>query len=91
MKINGVSSSKVINLYNDVKRNTVKKNEVKGSDTITISSVGKSLSALSNGDDVTISSNKIEAIQKEVSSGTYNRDASLIAKKMFESMKNKEV
>lgn len=91
MNINGVSSSKVINLYNGVKQNIVKKNEPKDSDTITISSVGKSLSALSSGEDVTLSSNKIDAIQKEVSSGTYNRDASLIAKKMIENMKNKGV
>jgi negative regulator of flagellin synthesis FlgM len=91
MKINGVSSSKIISLYNDVKKTNVKKSETKNSDSITISDLGKSLSALSNGEDITSSSSKIEAIQKEVSNGTYNRNSTVVAKKMIDIMKNKGV
>lgn len=91
MKINGISSSKIINLYNDVKKTTVKKSEPANSDTITISSIGKSLSTFSSGDEAGLSAKSIESIQKEVSNGTYSRSSSMVAKRMIDIMKNKGV
>jgi negative regulator of flagellin synthesis FlgM len=91
VKINGISSSKIINLYNDVKKTAVKKSEPTNSDTITISSIGKSLSAFSSGDEAGVSAKSIESIQKEVSSGAYSRNSSMVAKRMIDIMKNKGV
>lgn len=91
MKINGVSSGKIINLYNDTKINTVKREETKKSDTITISSAGRSLSSFSVEENVGMSVSDLDKIQKEVSRGTYRRDSRMVADKMISIMKNRGV
>lgn len=91
MKINGVSSGKIINLYNDTKINTVKREETKKSDTITISSAGRSLSSFSVEENAGMSVSDLDKIQKEVSSGTYRRDSRMVADKMISIMKNRGV
>lgn len=91
MNINGIGSSKIINLYNNFKRSSAKISEPNKGDTITISEAGKSLSVFSKDENINLSTSSVDAIQKEVSNGTYNRDSKLIAEKMLGIMKNKEV
>lgn len=89
MKINGVGVNNVIKLYGDSKRNPVKDVSKSSQDKLEISDVGRSLSAYSL-DDVGCSNSKIENIKASISSGTYKVDSSLIAKKMLDTMKDRE-
>lgn len=88
MKINGINQIKAINSYNDNKKNVEKKDIKAKSDSIEISSLGKSLSTYSTDDTYVNSKEKIESVSKEVSNGTYNRDSKLIAEKMLANIKN---
>lgn len=91
MKVNNVGVNKVVNLYN-VNKKSIDKNSVQEKkDTIEISSLGKSLSALSLDDTLEKSSQKIEALRKEVSQGTYKADSSLIASRMLHIIKGRGV
>jgi negative regulator of flagellin synthesis FlgM len=90
MKINGIGVNNIINLYGDSNRNSVKNVSPKKQDVLEISDVGRSLSAYSI-DNVGCSGIEIENIKASVSSGTYKVDSSLVAKKMLDNMKNREV
>ena len=90
MKIDGVKPT-VINFY---KKNTTK-TEVKVTkaqkDTIELSTAGKNLSALAL-DGKTINSNeKIEAIRNKINNGTYNVDSKLVANKIIDNMKGRDI
>lgn len=89
MKINGIDPSKMIKLYSNAKQSVEKKDQVKKSDSIQISSLGKSLSTYSSDDDLVNSKEKIEKIKKEIANGTYKRDSKLVAEKIIEEMKKK--
>lgn len=91
MKIDGIGANKVIGLYSNNKRQIEKSEKVKKSDTIELSTVGKSLSSYSSENNYINSKEKLDAISKEVSSGTYTRDAVQSAKKIFDIMKGREV
>lgn len=87
MKVTGVNNNKVINLYGQNKR-VAEKNEIKQKqDSIQISQLGKSLSSYSIDENFANSNEKIEALKKEVSNGTYNRDSKLLAQKMLDKFK----
>ena len=90
MKIDGVKPN-VINFY---KKNTAK-TEVKAAaipkDTIELSSAGKNLSALALGGKSVSSNEKIEAIKNKVNNGTYNVDSKLVANKIIDNMKGRDI
>ncbi|MBU3159066.1 flagellar biosynthesis anti-sigma factor FlgM [Clostridium frigoris] len=90
MKIDGVKPN-VVNFY---KKNTVKA-EVKATkapkDTISLSAEGKSLSALALGGKSVNSSEKIAAIKNKVNNGTYNMDSKLVAKRIIDNMKGRDI
>lgn len=87
MKINGISSSKLVSLYN--KKNVGKslKSEVNCKDSIHISSIGKSLSPYSLDDKFINSKERVESIKKSVENGTYKVDSRLVAQKIIDNIK----
>ncbi|MBV7272264.1 flagellar biosynthesis anti-sigma factor FlgM [Clostridium thailandense] len=89
MKINSVDPSKLIKLYSNNVKSVEKKEEIKKSDSIEISSLGKSLSTYSPEDSLVNSKEKVEKIKKEITNGTYKRDAKLVAEKVLENIKKK--
>jgi negative regulator of flagellin synthesis FlgM len=91
MKINGVGVNRVTNIYNKnrkIEENTAVKNS---KDSIQISSAGRSLSSLSVEDGFGNSAEKVEALRKEVSQGTYKADSKMVAKKMLDAIKGRGV
>lgn len=91
MKINGVGVNRVTNIYNKNKKieeNTPVKNS---KDSIQISSAGRSLSSLSVENGFGNSDEKVEALRKEVSQGTYKADSKMVAKKMLDAIKGRGV
>ena len=92
MKISGVYTSKVIDLYSENKRVVSKKEVAKKSDSLQISNVGKSLSNIDiNGIDFDSSKEKIERIKNEIQNGTYKCNGELTAKKIIDIIKNRGV
>ncbi|MGE5628634.1 MAG: flagellar biosynthesis anti-sigma factor FlgM [Solirubrobacterales bacterium] len=88
MKINGISQTKAISLYNDYKKSVNKKDVKQQGDSIQISTLGKSLSTYSTDETYVNSKEKIQGIANEISMGTYNRDSKLVAEKMIIAIKN---
>ncbi len=91
MKITGVSSNDYISIHNDSKKSVDKKAEVNRKDRLEISSVGKSLSGYSTDGNFGVSDSKVQSIRSEVSAGTYNKDSKLVAQKIVDAMKGREV
>jgi negative regulator of flagellin synthesis FlgM len=87
MKINGVTPSKVMNLYSNNTKNVQKKTEVSKKDSVQISSLGKKLSSYSLEGETVNSKEKIEELRNQVSKGTYNRDSKLVAGKIIDETK----
>ncbi|GAA0782697.1 flagellar biosynthesis anti-sigma factor FlgM [Hathewaya limosa] len=91
MKINNVSINKVINIYDNKKQKIESKISKENKDKIEISNLGKKLSSL-NCDILQKNSDKrVEEIRKEVQQGTYNRDSKLIAKKLIDVIRNRDI
>lgn len=88
MKINGISQTKAIGLYNDYKKSVNKTDVKQQGDSIQISTLGKSLSTYSTDETYVNSKEKIQGIANEISNGTYNRDSKLVAEKMINAVKN---
>jgi negative regulator of flagellin synthesis FlgM len=92
MKITGTSVNNVINIYDKNKNHIEKSKEVANrKDYIEISQLGKSLSAFGSEEVTGVSAKKIEQIRMEVSNGTYNVDAKLVAEKMIDVMKGRKI
>lgn len=90
MKIEGIGSKEIFNLSN--KKKIEKKSSVEDKrDTVEISSVGKSLCDYSSGETFGVSPEKLNIIRNQISSGTYNRDSKLVAQKMIDIMKGKDI
>lgn len=90
MKIEGISSKEIMNIYS--KRKAERKSAVEAKqDTLEISSIGKSLCDYSTGEDFGISPEKLNSIKNEISSGTYNKDSKIVAQKMLDIMKGKDI
>lgn len=87
MKVSGTSVNKVISMYEVNKRHIEKNKEVTKKDTIEISELGKRLSAFAEEGITSMPPEKLEKIRNEISKGTYDVDARLIAEKMMEEMK----
>ncbi|MBX4262490.1 flagellar biosynthesis anti-sigma factor FlgM [Clostridium estertheticum] len=90
MKIDGVKPN-VVNFY---KKNTVKA-EMKVTkapkDTIELSAAGKNLSALALDGKLVNSNEKIVDIKNKLNNGTYNVDSKLVAKKIIDNMKGRDI
>jgi len=87
MGIDGIIRQSCINMYNsNSKKVEIKTNEIKKSDRIEISSIGKSLNeySLNLGID---NAKKVADIKSSVESGTYNVDAKLTAQSLLNVMK----
>jgi negative regulator of flagellin synthesis FlgM len=91
MKINGVTPSKVVSIYSVNKKTEVVETKKASSDTIEISTIGKNLSNLTLEDNFQCSDKRIEEIRNEVSKGTYRPDARVVAQKMVDFIKGREV
>ncbi|MFL0269678.1 flagellar biosynthesis anti-sigma factor FlgM [Candidatus Clostridium radicumherbarum] len=91
MKINGASLNKVVNLYSNSKKNNEKNAVKSSSDTIQISSLGKSLSTLGVDGSRENSPEKIESLRNQISQGTYKADSRLTAQKMIDVIKGRGV
>jgi len=89
MKINPMSSNKVISSYNTNSKNAATPKVAKESDSIEISSKVKSLNVYSLDDDFTYSGKKIAQLKTQVEYGTYNKNSKQIADKMVDAMKGK--
>lgn len=91
MNINSIGPNKVISIYSANKKETVKETQKTTSDSIEISSLGKSLSNASISNEFELSPERLEKLKNEVQSGTYRPDAKLVAQKMLDSIKEREV
>ncbi|MFL0246797.1 flagellar biosynthesis anti-sigma factor FlgM [Candidatus Clostridium stratigraminis] len=91
MKIDGASLNKVVNLYCNNKKNNDKGTVKSSSDSIQISSLGKSLSTLGVDGSCENSPEKIESLRNQISQGTYKADSNLTAKKMIDIIKGRGV
>ncbi|MBX4265159.1 flagellar biosynthesis anti-sigma factor FlgM [Clostridium estertheticum] len=90
MKIDGVKPN-VINFY---KKNTNKaeaKATVIPKDTIELSAAGRSLSALALDGKSVNSNEKIVDIKNKLNNGTYNVDSKLVAKRIIDNMKGRDI
>lgn len=90
MKIESIKHD-VINTYKKTTPKTEVKANVIKKDTIELSAEGKNLSALSLEGKSVNSNEKIEAIKNSIKNGTYNVDSKLTAKKIFDSMKGRDI
>ncbi|MCY6483653.1 flagellar biosynthesis anti-sigma factor FlgM [Clostridium aestuarii] len=92
MKVTGASGSKIINIYGK-NSNRIQKNHKSSvkKDSLEISNVARSLSSLVDNEKNLISKKRLEEIKNQISKGTYNVDSKLIAKKMLDIMKGKDV
>lgn len=91
MKINNVSINKVINIYDNKKQKIEGRISKENKDKIEISNLGKKLSSLNCDILQKNSDKKVEEVRKEVKQGTYNRDSKLIAQKLIDVMKNRDI
>ena len=91
MKIIGISSNEYLNVKNDNKKSVLNKTVESSKDRLEISTAGKSLSLYSTDGNFGISEEKLQGIKNQVSSGTYNRDSKLVAKKLIDIMKGRTV
>ncbi|OPJ60871.1 flagellar biosynthesis anti-sigma factor FlgM [Clostridium oryzae] len=91
MKIDGIGTNNIIELYTKNKTNNVKPKTNVGEDTIEISNVGRNLNTMSAGLKGDVSEAHIEKLREAVSSGTYKPDAKLVAQKMIDIIKGRDV
>lgn len=91
MKISGTGINKIINIYEKNNKKIEKTKEVVKKDSLEISKIGKNLSSFAVDDKKSISQEKLEKIRNEVANGTYKVDGKLVAQKMIDIMKGREV
>ncbi|MFD3157528.1 flagellar biosynthesis anti-sigma factor FlgM [Haloimpatiens sp. FM7330] len=92
MKISGVSTNKVINLYKA--RNiskTQSKSKVNSKDSLQISELGKSLSSFSIEDNIVPDNKTVEKIKTQIRNGTYKVDTKALSQKIMEMIEGKEI
>lgn len=91
MKINGVGAENVINFYTRKNVNESAKKPVPTKDSIEISSAAKSLSSLKIDLPINKDDRKLQYIRNQVTNGTYTRDSKLVAQKIVDYIKGREV
>ncbi|MBA5851088.1 flagellar biosynthesis anti-sigma factor FlgM [Clostridium sp. cel8] len=91
MKVNGISTNQLSNLYKDSSREkNVNTNSEAAKDSISISSIGKSLSSYFTDDNIIdYKEEKVNSIKKAIANGTYKVDAKLVAQKIIDNMKGR--
>ena len=90
MKINNIGPTTMVNTYNDNKKKITKNQNIEKSDSLQISSEGRSLSSISNDKNYLNSPEKIERVKSQISQGTYAPNSKLIAQKMMDMVKGRE-
>lgn len=85
MRINSVNSNNIINAYKKNTKNDISK-QTKSSDSVEISSLGKSFSEFSL-DKTFNSKEKIEKLKNSIEQETYNIDSTVLAKKLLNYIK----
>ncbi|WP_234119587.1 flagellar biosynthesis anti-sigma factor FlgM [Clostridium hydrogenum] len=91
MKINGVGAENVINFYTRKNVNESTKKAVPTKDSIEISSAAKNLSSLKIDLPINQDDRKLQYIRNQVTNGTYTRDSKLVAQKIVDYIKGREV
>lgn len=88
MKINGISSNKILNVYGQNKKEYGTTTKITGQkDSIEISPLAKNLSSYIQGDETINSKEKVESIKKAVEEGTYKVDKKLVASGIMRAIK----
>lgn len=90
MKINNIGPSTLINTYNDNKRKITKSDSVGKTDSLQISSAGRSLSNISNDKSRITTPEKVAEIKNQIDQGTYKPNAKQIAQKMIDIIAGRE-
>lgn len=92
MKVNSVGADNKVNMiYNTYSHNVVKISNAPAEDRIEISEAGKILSNLCSNFEINNSSSKVDLIKNQVQNGTYNRNSKLVAQKIVNYFKEREV
>lgn len=93
MKISRTNINRVISIYGtrNVSAANNKHNINNKKDSIEISKIGKKLSTLTSNEDNIVRNKKIEKIKNEIEKGTYKIDSKVLAKKMIDIMKGRDV
>ncbi|MDP4176928.1 MAG: flagellar biosynthesis anti-sigma factor FlgM [Bacillota bacterium] len=92
MKINGINTNNVISNYNNAKKKVEEKHVENQTDSLQISSAGRSLSNYADGIiKGENSTEKIERIKSQIANGTYTANAKLTAQKMIDIMKGRDI
>lgn len=91
MNINGIGPSKQIKLYSDNKIKATKGVNIEKIDTVQISKEGRNLSNIAAEKSTKSSPERIEAVKNQIAQGTYKPSSTLIAKKMLDIIKGREV
>lgn len=92
MKVNNVGADNKVNMvYNAYSSNVVKISSAPAKDSIEISEAGKMLSNLCSNFQIDNNENKVELIKTQVKNGTYDRNSRLVAQKIVDYFKGREV
>jgi negative regulator of flagellin synthesis FlgM len=91
MKINGIGPSNIVKMYNNNRAAENRRETEQKKDSLEISSVGRSLSAMSPEQNPINSEEKLEALRKAVAQGTYKPNAQQTAKKMIDIIKGRGI
>lgn len=92
MKVNSLGAdNNVIRVHSLYSSNSRKISSTPAKDRIEISEAGKMLSSLCSNFQIDNRDSKVEFIKSEVQNGTYNRNSKLVAKKIVDYFKGREV
>lgn len=91
MKLNSISIGKVIPLYNNTKKVEQKKDNIKVKDSVQISKAGRNLSSYYIDDIDTELEKKVQDVKNRINNGTYKVSSRLVAKKMLDIMKGRDI
>jgi negative regulator of flagellin synthesis FlgM len=93
MKINGIGTNNAINAYNENKKITVKNTAIEKKDSVEISKEARDLNSILNDNNISFKSSpeKIESVKKQISQGTYTPNSQLIAQKMVDVIKGRNI
>ncbi len=91
MNIKPVGSTNIIKIYNDNKKNLTTNKLEKKNDSLEISDLGKSLSNLALEIPNIDNTEKVEKIKNQITKGIYKPNPELIAKRMIDIMRGREL
>lgn len=95
MKINGINSHNIMNLYNNTRIKVADEanvNKVSQTDKVQISDFGKALSSYMKNDNIDFDrTEKIARLKEQVQNGTYNVDAKLTARSILDNIEGRNI